>query len=209
MKEKALKKSKMVLVFALLSLLTILFISSRLFRDEKVEKDVYSANIIVETKKDKTPKKYYIDLSSDGEVVKVKHSESDKNLYSYDDFILYKEDNRLKKIVKKNNYSKVLNILKKMPLEDKGNISVSKDLINELFDSLNIDAEVSKDTVVNYELVDKKIDNFSIFLNDLKDFESLTIKIYFDFETKVKKIDKPILYEEVTDTVEIDKLSIN
>lgn len=209
MKENALKKSKMVLVFALLSLLTILFISSRLFHDEKVEKDVYSANIIVETKKDKTPKKYYIDLSSDGEVVKVKHSESDKNLYSYDDFILYKEDNRLKKIVKKNNYSKVLNILKKMPLEDKGNISVSKDLINELFDSLYIDAEVSKDTVVNYELVDKKIDNFSIFLNDLKDFESLTIKIYFDFETKVKKIDKPILYEEVTDTVEIDKLSIN
>lgn len=150
---------------------------------------------------------YHFVLRDDSLAMEANLSFINTPVYIDGSIIYFLLNGRYKKIESQYNYRNINNVLKKIKLQD-GNNVLGKDVINEILKSLFIDLEVTKDSNVNVTLENDKIKYLNLYLRDFYQYKNINIMFSIDELGKDYKIQKPIIYKELTDEIESSKLKI-
>lgn len=210
MKGKKINKVSVLICILVLFILIVGFIF--LSRSKQIKKYTkYSTYIIVETTKEKEIKKYEINCVDDGEGTRADLSYFNNPIFIKDGKTYYPYKGQYKRIFSNDNYTQLYDSLSQINIKSSDgyyNIDFPSGIVNEIFDSLFIDTEIVGQVQGNITLENDKIKDFSVYFDNIRNFDKLSIKIIFEELPKNFKIDLPIFYEEVTSAADKEVILI-
>ena len=208
---RTLKKNTVIILVVLFTLGILAILTPRIHNAIiSSNQKTYEARIFIQTfDRQNVEKKYQIELFEYGDFAMATPSFLNSEVVMTKGETYYLENGRYKRIISQNTYRDLRDILKKMELKEKEvHYNLNTETINEILECLFINYRVTNDMTANIEYVDKKIDSFHLYMNDVLDLEKLNITIkFYDLDT-THKYKEPFIYDEMVDKVDASALQI-